>query len=442
MGRIKTLKNWMIIFAVVLVGIIFTVRAAITGITYDEAFTFLAYVIPLENYPSLNTVYSIFYGSVANNHWLNTFLIAIVCSICQIQYNEFLIRLPAVLFGWLFLIAIYKGYKNRLINGVSFSLMLFGYYLHDFFGLARGYGGAATLILIGILLFLYWEKEQNDNDRVLVVLLGILVLSAYANSVALISVFCIGIVILYRLILSGRFKRFLIRYMWMIPVYGFATAVILKYHFRVSGTGMPLFASSDYSFFDMVQEYISMFFEGSLLIRITSVLIIILLSFCVFFLAYKKILWKMDIGIAFLLYICVVISIDSIFKRGGLFGRTLLPAYPLVAIGAGELVYESIMLWIGRFNNKWFTYIIKGISTCAVMLMLCSYAHRLDLTHTRDWYDDYNIRTDFYSNPDFEINDVHASVVFYSQKKEWDYNNLLHEYTGLENTSYKDEIAE
>ena len=82
-----------------LTALTFILRAAITGITYDEAFTYLAYARPLMDSPTLSMVESIFWGSVANNHWLNTFLIALVCGGLKIQYSEFLIRLPSVLMG-------------------------------------------------------------------------------------------------------------------------------------------------------------------------------------------------------------------------------------------------------------------------------------------------------------------------------------------------------
>ena len=432
-------KNYFILSGLLFIGLVFTVRAAITGITYDEAYTYLAYVIPLEEDPSVNTIYSIFYGSVANNHWLNTALIACVCKIFQIQYNEFLIRLPSVLFGWIFLFAIYLGYKKSVLNGISLAIMMFCYYLHEFFGLARGYGGSATLVLISILLISYWKKECQD-DRLLVIALGSMVLAVYENSVALIVLFCIGIVMICRLAYEKRLIRLLRQYCLLLILYICACILILKYHFRISGEGMPLFASSHYTFIDLIQEYLSMIIKGKWLIGIASILVIIMLAGCVVLLLYKKKLWDLDIGNAFLLYILCVISMNAIFGRGGLFGRTLLPAIPLIAVGMGEILRTTANVLFCSDKHIFMKRIVRFASAFAIIIMALSYVNRFDITHTRDWYDDYNIRTDFYTNPMFKVNDVHASVVFYSQKKEWDYNNLLEKYNGEETLSYRDEI--
>ena len=52
-------------------------RAAITEITYDEAFTYMAYAqeIRFDEFDTFRYVYN---ESVANNHWLNTVAIAAV----------------------------------------------------------------------------------------------------------------------------------------------------------------------------------------------------------------------------------------------------------------------------------------------------------------------------------------------------------------------------
>ena len=70
------------------------IRAATTAITYDEATTYLIFC--RENLLDKETLQQFYAGgrAIANNHWLNTFLIWITEKITNIHYSEFMIRLP------------------------------------------------------------------------------------------------------------------------------------------------------------------------------------------------------------------------------------------------------------------------------------------------------------------------------------------------------------
>ena len=87
--RLKTVL--LVLMAAVVLAITVT-RAAITEITYDEAFTYMAYAQEIR-FDELDTFRYVYNESVANNHWLNTVAIAAVERMLGVSYCEFAIRL-------------------------------------------------------------------------------------------------------------------------------------------------------------------------------------------------------------------------------------------------------------------------------------------------------------------------------------------------------------
>lgn len=432
-------KNYCVILAAVFTccaSLVFILRAAISGITYDEAFTYLAYAKPLADSPDLNTVKNIYWGSVANNHWLNTFLIALICKITDIHYNEFLIRLPSVLAGCCYMVVVFWEYKKKNLNGIQFMILSACYYMEEFFSLARGYGMAAAFVLFGLLFYQKWIDSDCLKHQMLLLSIGCFILSAYGNSVTLVVCFCIGIMMLYRLLYTHQFFPFLRKTWPVIFLFAVMGFLIVKYHFRVSGEGMVLWASESTSFLNLIAEYISMILCGNLLIKIVSLILPILTLAFSLFLFFRKKLLQCDFGLACIIYFVCLILMDAVFHRGGLYGRTLLPAYPLAALGIYQLLSCGIreMKQVCAISLPMAAYrVCAGIFITLIGIMFIS---KIDLTRTRDWYNDYNIKTDFYANPDFESNDVHTSVVFYTEKRDWDYEHLLQEYSGKEENSY------
>lgn len=433
-------KNIIAAITSLLVASTFIIRAAITGITYDEAFTYLAYARPLMDSPTVSMASSIFWGSVANNHWLNTFGIALVCGALKIQYSEFLIRLPSVIMGCVYLgLVLWEFYRGRL-SGIQYAILTFCYYAAEFFGLARGYGMATTLVLGGILLYNRWKEGKYEKHYMLLLSIGVFILSAYANSVTLVCCFCMGIVMAEHLILERKLFSFIRKSFPVLIVYAGAGLVIVKYHFRVSGEGMPLWASSGSSIYGIMAEYVNMLFKGDGITRIVSFLLLLLIAAAIIYLAVRKKLLACDLGIACLIYFLFLVSMNMVFKRGGFYGRTLLPAYPLVALG----IYELLEAVVKNLQEKF--YLLQKLhfpaQVLGILLILTlgfMYIGKTNLLRTRDWYDDYNIKVDFYCNPDFFSEGEHPSVIFYQEKKEWDKANLFQEYLGEENNSYSPE---
>lgn len=446
--NLDKIKNLAAIAAVFGVGLIFIVRAAITGITYDEAFTYLAYAKPLMEWPSLTQIELIYWESVANNHWLNTFLIALICGVTKIQYSEFLLRLPSILFGCSYLFVVLRSYQKKRMDGCQFVLLLFCYYMHEFFGLARGYGMATVLVLFGLLLYDAWVKEECTKHWQLLLSVGGLIASAYANSVTLMVCFCIGILMAYRLIRNKQLLSF-IRKCWpVLLIYAVAGFLIVKYHFHVSGEGMPLWAADSSSLLGLVGEYVSMFLGGDTVIKVVSILLVIATIVSIVYLIIKKKILTCDFGLACVFYFICLLLMNVVFGRGGFYGRTLLPAYPLVALGIYDLLSKGIQEFEKSYKQKREesaeksrpikVQMLKGIIEGVVILIVAfMYLSKVDLLRTRDWYNDYNIKVEAYNNPDYETSREHASSVFYEEKKNWDMEHLFKDYTGEEENSYQ-----
>lgn len=431
-------KNKCILAAIsaCLMATLFIIRAAVSGITYDEAFTYLAYARPLEECPTIGMVENIYWGCVANNHWLNTVLIALTGRITGIDYCEFLIRLPSVFLGCCYLFVTWYCYKRKKINGSEFIFLSFCYYMHEFFGLARGYGMATTLVLFGILLYREWVQSNCEKHWLLLASIGFLILSAYGNSVTLVVCFCLGVTMLCHLVMQKQLLVFFRKSWAALIILGSMFFLIVKYHFRISGEGMGLWAAESTSLFNLTAEYVSMLFATDLLIAIVSILLLTASATSFLYLIIRHKILQCDLGVSSILYFICLLAMDAVFGRGGFYGRTLLPAYPLVALGTCQLLSQAWQEW--RIHHQTISVLTLRIVVGALIAAaVLSYVSKIDLLRTRDWYDDYNVKIDFYNNPQFETNQEHASVVFYEEKRLWDLKNLFEEYRGEEMNNYE-----
>ena len=68
------------------------------------------------NFVDINNLSKINYTIIANNHILNTILMFIMTKITGLEYNEFVIRIPNLIFYLIYIIYAYrisKLYKNK-----------------------------------------------------------------------------------------------------------------------------------------------------------------------------------------------------------------------------------------------------------------------------------------------------------------------------------------
>ena len=119
-------------------------RAATQSVTPGEAWNYVNYIAPawkeaLSHYDT-------------NNHVLNTLLVRI--STARIHLTEFSLRLPSLLFGALYLLAVYRiarrWFSGRIFLAVA-GLLTLNPLVMDAMSEARGYGMALALLMWALI---------------------------------------------------------------------------------------------------------------------------------------------------------------------------------------------------------------------------------------------------------------------------------------------------
>lgn len=444
-----------IIVSIILFGLC-VYRAATTGLTYDEAFTYIKYVqdnpFAVVRYLfSIHTIvdnYSFFVNPIAsflvnltgvhiigflismpfealkeliqghlnvfaNNHILNTFLISLVQRISGVRYNEFLIRLPNIIFYSLYFIFAYllcNKYKHKYL---CFNLLVFNYGVHEFFGLARGYGISCSLALIGIYFFKIWY-DSKDKYMFLNISYLIMALSCYANTTSLlIFASVIAISQIYIFINKGIKENFtyIIKNIFMLIPIGLISLIIVFYHFSVSSDGLPLFGGSTGFFKDVL---VSVWEEYGVTFYPSIITILILLILGVILYIYRKELLKKPIIYIAVAYFIFLICLTIGFHQLWLTARLLVPAIPLLMLSIFEII-DVVDI------NK---YVMIGL----VIISIIPFLVNLDVTKTRDWDGSYIVREKAYETYEKKDNEImrpyldDETVYFYREKIKYYYD--------------------
>jgi uncharacterized membrane protein len=137
-------------------------RAATQSITTDEGLTYSLFV-----HPPLKETLHIY---DANNHVLNTLLTK--ASLSVLRLSEFSFRLPSLLFGGLYLWAVYRLARRVFGSGGFFlaavALLSLNPLVLDFLTAARGYGMALALWMWALVFLLeYLEQAPGAGEGVL-----------------------------------------------------------------------------------------------------------------------------------------------------------------------------------------------------------------------------------------------------------------------------------
>lgn len=439
-------KNSFLLYSVIVGIILFGIcvyRASTTCLTYDEAFTYLNYVpsnpimiirylIPIheiiDHYdwflnPIINKFSFLYVLKIpfetakelisgrglifANNHILNSFLISVVQLISKQYYNEFIIRLPNLIFYIFYLIFAYllsKKYKHKYL---CFNLLVFNYGIHEFFGLARGYGISCSLVLIGLYFFKCWYDNTLKNKYLNISYL-LLALSCYANTTSLLIFGSVIIISQYIIISKKGFNEY-INYIVNNLIYyiflSFFTIVIAIYHFRVSNSGLYVYGGEKGFFSDVLVSIWQVYGIKYFPIIIT---IIILLVIGVIVYIYRKELLKKPIIYCFIVYFIVLIGLTLGCHQLWLTSRLLIPAIPLIMLSIFEII-EVVDI------NK---YVMSGL----IVISMIPFIINVDVTKTRDWVDSYGVRDkamEAYQKKDNSVMEPYLSdytVYFYQQK--------------------------
>ena len=399
------------------------IRSAVTSITYDEAYTYL--FISRENMLDpefLQKMFSI-EGCIANNHWLNSFLIFFVTRFIkttyrECAYSEFMIRLPILTMYAVYLFAICRNFRNKNISFPVLILLIGNYYLNEFYGLARGYGMANTFIFLLLMCYLEWKRSGFSEMKYLTFVMICGILAVLSNTIVLLLYPAVGLVCLYRLLSTGNFRKFMKKCGVVFVVFAAVCLLMFKYHLNISSEGKPLFTGENASFFDcFVKGYLDMFISDRKILPVISVLLTGLAGFSL--LAVNKRIKELDFSMMLIIFIITNLVMEMFFHKGYIAYRILLSFYAFVVLAVCELISEAWQGLPGYRNNR----ILRkaGIAVSAVLCawIVITFSSKIELRGTKDWPWDYKYRTyvdgSFMTGIEFDV-PWNAAVVFYRER--------------------------
>lgn len=401
------------------------IRAAVTAITYDEAYTYL--FIARDNMLDPKFLLKMFSkeGCIANNHWLNSFLIFfatrfIKTSYREFTYSEFMIRLPILMIYAIYLFAVCRNHQKKNISFPVLILLVGNYYLNEFYGLARGYGMAHTFIFLVCMYYLDWKRSGFSEMKYLSYAMICAILAVLSNTVVLLLFPAFGLVCLYRLLSNGNFNKFLKRSGIVFAVFAAVCLLMLRYHLNISSEGKPLDTGAGTGFFDcFVKGYLSMFISGNGLLTVVSILFTALIGLSL--LAVNKRIKELDFSVMALIFVLTNLVMEMIFHKGYIAYRVLLPFYAFLVLAVCEIFSEAWNAVSVRFNKQSLKYIGQAASAAVCVCIVIIFCSQIELRGTKDWAWDYKYRTyvdgSYMTGIEFDV-PWDASIVFYQDRDE------------------------
>ena len=394
-GRLKELTgkgtvDWVLLLFMIFSFCITLIRAAVTQVTFDEAQTYLQYCDP--KIFGWNGIKDIYWNSFANNHLLNTYLITISELLFKQKYSEFLIRLPSLLFYVIFLISIWVTYRKKLISAYVVIFLTSNYYVSEFYGLARGYAMANTLVFLSCICMILWKRSSYETDRYLILSSVTLALGVFANTIVFLVIPSFGVIWLVRLWQNKRLPGTVRRYfLYLFAWFGFLL-VMVKYHMNVIAYTQPegVYTGRENGFFDcFFAGYADMYTRNVYLKNVLGIFFIIYIVSLLTALLYLKKLDSCDFFISMLIFICVYVVTQLIFRIGYPVGRELIPfwSFMVLALNEGTVCVVDNMAVSGKWPG-----ILRYCAAAACVAVLVIFARRLDVTSTTEWNHEYGLR--------------------------------------------------
>lgn len=293
------------------------IRASTTGLAYDESYTYMQYANP-DN----------FMGGVQllNNHWLNTFLIYTFDMLSGSRYNDFMVRLPNIIFFVFYCYGAYLISCKLKFNYLIFSFFLLNHYLFEYFCNGRGYGiGAGCVLLACYFLILFKECQTGLRFNCFIFFSCLAVL---ANGICI--YITAGLVAGSFLLLPSLVK--IKKYILPIVIYCFLSLCVGCFIIYVSRQGYPIYAGGSTDFYLSIGYSLlpTRFFA----IPFSCVVAIIFIySIMTSIIKGSKPIFTY----ACLIFLLIAYLSNHILGRSYPIGREMLPFYPLVicAVGLG-----------------------------------------------------------------------------------------------------------
>ncbi len=283
------------------------IKSKLTPLTYDEAYTFLNYVLT-KDYFNLG---------LANNHLLNTLLMGLTS---LFNNSELFLRAPSISSGILY---IFLAYKFSIKYNYSY-LILFIFLLNpliiDFFSLARGYSISVTLNLASIYLYVY--SDYKFKYPFIVFLLWLSSLAIFINLVTLFLI----------IFLNYFFQKKAIKNIYVNITNIFFIVLswpIINWVFEITKENKPLYGNEIeiplYERVVTVFGFVSTYFVNSIFLCI----VFVCLTLFIYFKFYSVSKIKTFSTVLFFLTLLCLIVIPVIFGRPFPVNRVLIPFIPI-----------------------------------------------------------------------------------------------------------------
>ncbi|MBR4826153.1 MAG: hypothetical protein IKZ86_15265 [Spirochaetaceae bacterium] len=381
----KNKANLFFVYCIAMSAILVTItiiRAATTGITEDEAWTYLHWVHhnPLDVLKYLNIKETFF--TTGNNHILNSFLISFLELFFHHNYNEFVIRLPNVISYIWYLLFAYLITKDTKYKYLNFSLLVLNYGVNEFFGLARGYGMACAFVLGGIYFF---KKYLLQKKNYLLTLSYLSLLTAcYASTASLIvfaSIICVSFLSLFR---DNQFFKYALNQIFFLLPIVIATLIIIRYHFLMTKDDPTIYCGPTGSFYsDVLESLLNVYGFNKRLIS-HAINLSILFSIVIIAREFDKLKNSYIIltgGVFFLFFI----GLTKVTNQPWMTGRCLIPSMPLLIM----MIVEIINVLKIKKNMLF--------QTVLIIPLLIMFGLNLNVKATREWKNHYPLRESCYA---------------------------------------------
>ncbi len=364
------------------------VRASAASLTYDEAFTYEHFVRTIDDSGIGPFFRSLRYegeSAPTNNHWMNTLLIYASEKIFRVPFNEFVIRLPSLLFFVIFLCEVFRGYRKEYYGGIAVLFLTGNYYLGEFYSLARGYGMAHTLVFTAVLFYIGWKKSEYKKDSDLLLCAVFLALAIFANTVVLFVMPAFGLMWLIRLIEKKDLWRFLKKRWWFVLL--FFTYLITTAYFQMLAGGDKFADKKNISFLKAYfGGFLSMFVNKKILMAGGGILLLILAAGAVFLL--KKEIEKQDLFLIVLIFTLTDLAASRLLHNEYVAGRFALPFFGLIVLSFSDLFRDALRKLPEAFREKHKAW-EKTAGMIAFFLifafLILQFGNKMSVTKVRDW---------------------------------------------------------
>lgn len=427
MYRKKYLSAFILILLVSIITVS-VVRAAITNITYDEAFTYIHYVKRVNAVISLmiphqeksrtaaditpaethavnddkNDVLSkmnkeeyqgirgklkaINRYLIANNHILLSLSILLTDLLLGTSYDEIAIRLPVLLAFALYLASIWFFWRRGLISTTCVIFLCMNYFVNGYYGVARGYGMAHTFIFLACMAYMLWQNSGFSEDRYIIYCTASLLAAASANTIVLLLYPAIGGMIIYRLVMNGSLKNFLAKHKTFIVISTVLMLGLTAYHFIISMDTKPLYTGSNSFYRSVILDYAEMFTGNTVLAHVVAISVIVLFFLALIINIMNTKIKHCDFAVMLILFCITCMIMHIITGKGYITSRVSVPFHCFTILSLADIFGSASESLPVRTKHI--------IASVMCILCIAAYIPQHDIYHTNDKiiYHHYNAK--------------------------------------------------